>query len=164
MTLWQVSWKADPLGAAIADRHYSRRTPGAPQFVPPGRSLVLTRPDALWVTSWPEAVYTRHEWPGAWVCSAFRNEGPTLSSELITDAVAATRWRFPNVPDLGMITFVDETKIRHKRDPGRCFRRAGFVPIGRTKDRDLLVLQLVPEAMPQALAPAGTDYELEALP
>ena len=157
---WRISWRADPAGALLADRHYSRRTVGAPQFVAPGRSLVLIRPDALWVTSWPYEAYTTHQWPGAWVCSAFRNEGPILSSELITGAVAATLWRFGTPPDIGMVTFVDETKIRRKRDPGRCFRRAGFEPVGRTKDRDLLVLQLDPARMPTPLAPAGTDYEL----
>ena len=30
---------------------------------------------ALWVTSFPFAQYVRHQWAGAWVCSAFRNEG-----------------------------------------------------------------------------------------
>jgi hypothetical protein len=50
---WRRSWRADPRGAAIADRHYNRQRVGAPQFVPPGACLVLLTEDrsALWVTS-----------------------------------------------------------------------------------------------------------------
>lgn len=65
---------------------------------------------------------------------------------LITAAVAATAavWR---PPSLGIVTFVDPTKVRRKRDPGRCFRRAGFRPVGSTK-AGLLALQLLPDAFP----------------
>ena len=161
---WRISWRADPAGASIADRHYSRQSHGSPQFAPPGRCLVLTTPTALWVTSWPYAEYVGHAWPGAWVCSVFRNEGDGLSSDLIRAAVAATRWRWPDVPELGMVTMVDPTKVRRKRDPGRCFLRAGFERVGTTVDRGLIVLQLRPGAMPGAVAPAGTDYELIEVP
>lgn len=152
---WRLSWRADPIGRAIADRHYNRQAVGADQFVPPGRCLVLVAEDdsALWVTSWPIAAYVQHAWAGAWMCSCFRNEGGHLSSALITEAVAATRWRWPAVPNLGMVTFVDPTKVRRKRDPGRCFRRAGWTPVGETKG-GLVALQLRPEDMPEAMAPA----------
>jgi hypothetical protein len=145
---WQLSDRADPVTRQIADRHYNRQKIGAPQFVPPGRCLVLRTElgDAFWITSWPFAEYVKHAWPGAWVCSAFRNESPHLSSELIREAVAATRsvWE---PPDLGMITFVNRDKVRRKRDPGRCFLRAGFTNIGETKG-GLVALQLLPENMP----------------
>ena len=137
----------------MADRHYSRQKPGTPQFVPPGRCLVLVGDAALWVTSWPFPEYVRHAWPGAWVCSLFRNEGPGLSSDLVREAVAATVWRWP-VPAEGMVTFIDASKVRPKRDPGRCFRRAGFEPAGKTKG-GLVALQLLPDAMPAAQAPLG---------
>jgi hypothetical protein len=148
---WQLSDKFDPVSRQIADRHYNRRKIGSPQFVPPGHSLVLRTPtgDAFWITSWPFAEYVRHAWPGAWVCSAFRNESPALSSELVLEAVAATRHKWPDVPDLGMITFVNAEKTRRKRDPGRCFRKAGFSHIGFTKG-GLWALQLLPEDMPDA--------------
>lgn len=153
---WERSWRADPRALPLADRHYNRRAVGSPQFVPPGRCVVLLTPaaDALWVTSWPFAEFTRHAWAGAWVCSTFRNEGPTLSSELVTAAVAATLAEWPDPPELGLVTFVDPTKTRRKRDPGRCFRRAGFTEVGRTKDRDLVALLLPPEAMPAPLEAA----------
>lgn len=125
---WHESWRADPAARDIADRHYNRQNVGAPQFVPPGRCVVLSIPAvAFWVTSWPFAEYVMHAWPGAWVCSAFRNErgDEHRSSDLITEAIAATRFYW-TPPREGMVTFVDESKTRRKRDPGRCFRRAGF--------------------------------------
>jgi hypothetical protein len=135
---------------ALADRHYSRQSVGHPQFVAPGACLVLRTlaGDAGWVTSWPLAELARHGYGDAWVCTLFRNEGDVLSSELITEAVAATLAWFVEAPVGGMLTFVDETKVRRKRDPGRCFRRAGFEVVGRTKDKNLVVLQLLPDAMP----------------
>lgn len=158
---WCASWRADPYARAIADRHYNRQSVGAAQFVPPGRCLVLTTTGALWVTSWPFAEFTKHAWAGAWVCSAFRNERPDLhlSSDLVTAAVSATRWYFGEPPELGMVTFVDPGKTRRKRDPGRCFRRAGFRPCGETKG-GLVALQLLPGDMPAAAAPAGAQHAL----
>jgi hypothetical protein len=156
---WTVAHKFDADAAAIADRHYNRRKVGSPQFVPPGRSVVLKREDALWVTSWPFAEYVRHAWPGAWVCSAFRNEGPTRSSDLIRAAVAATRFIWTEPPTLGMVTFVNADKVRHKRDPGRCFLRAGFHRIGETAG-GLLAFQLLPAEMPEAEQAYGTTGSL----
>lgn len=147
-TWWQESWRADPRSAAIADRHYNRQTIGAAQFVPPGRCLVLRHADdALWVTSWPFPEFVQHAWAGAWVNSLFRNESGRLSSELIREAVAHTRARWPDVPALGMVTFVDPSKVRPKRDPGYCYLRAGFRHVGKTKG-GLLAFQLAAPEMP----------------
>jgi len=88
----------------------------------------------------------------------FRNEGKDRSSELIREAVAATRSIWPDVPVLGMVTFVDASKVRHKRDPGRCFLRAGFLRAGETKG-GLLAFQLPPQNMPPPSPPL-----LETLP
>ena len=131
----------------------NRQTPGSAQFVPPGRCLVLlagSPASALWVTSWP--VYVQHRWAGAWVNTLFRNEGVALSSDLIRQAVAATLSRWPEPPALGMVTFVDAGKVRPKRDPGRCYLRAGFRPDGETAG-GLLAFRLAPEDMPPAVAP-----------
>lgn len=157
---WYESWRFDPQGAALADRHYSRRAVGAPQFVPPGRCLVLTIPDqAVWVTSWPFAEYTRHAWAGAWMCSLFRNECPEVyrSSDLIREAVAATRWRFGEPPPEGVVTFVNPAKVpgvpvRGRRVYGWSFGRAGFRHVGFTKG-GLWAWQLQPEAMPESEPP-----------
>ena len=155
--MWHLSDRADPAARVIADRHYNRQKPGTPQFVPPGRCLVLRTDVAVWVTSWPFAEYVRHAWPGAWINSCFRREGGDhLASDMIRAAVAATVWRWPDVPDLGMVTFVDAGKVRHKRDPGRCYRHAGFRHVGFTKG-GLLAWQLLPEDMPEPVAPFGAQ-------
>lgn len=151
---WHLSDRFEPRTRALADRHYNRQKVGSPQFVPPGRCLVLVTEDAdaFWVTSWPFAEYVKHAWPGAWVCSAFRNESDHLSSDLIRDAVAATRWNWPDVPDLGMVTFVDRDKTRPKRDPGYCYLMAGWERVGKTKG-GLVALQQLVGSMPEPEAP-----------
>lgn len=151
---WTLSHRFDRDALPLADRHYNRRKVGSPQFVPPGRCVVLKTPclRALWTTSWPFAQYVRHAWPGAWVNSLFRNEGAGLSSELIREAVAATRSVWPDVPPLGIVTFVDAGKTRRKRDPGRCYRRAGFEHVGYTKG-GLYAFQMLPAEMPEATQP-----------
>ena len=154
---WELAYRAEPRARVIADRHYNRQSIGSSQFVPPGRCLVLSMSDALWITSWPYPEYVKHGWPGAWVCSAFRNEGDVLSSTLITEAAGMTRWYWPEaIPPLGMITFVNPDKVRHKRDPGRCFLKAGFQRVGRTKG-GLVALQLLPADMPNAIRPLRTQ-------
>lgn len=156
---WQLSYRCDPAARALADRHYNRQSVGAQDFVPPGRCLVLYAPRAFWVTSWQYIV--RHRWPGAWVCSAFRNEGAGLSSDLIREAVAATRWKYGDPPEIGMITFVDASKVRHKRDPGRCFLKAGFEHDGMTQG-GLLALRLPPDRMPEPDCPINAQWALLA--
>ena len=153
-SIWQRSNRADPRARELADRHYNRQKVGASQFVPPGRCLVLYAETAtgksFWVTSWPFAQYVKHAWAGAWMCSAFRNEGAGLSSDLIAQAVAATCDEYGAPPALGMVTFVDEAKTRRGRSktspPGKCFLEAGFRYAGRTKG-GLIALQLLPEQM-----------------
>ena len=159
---WTLSNRADPRALRLADRHYNRQKIGSPQFVPPGRCIVLLTPqaDALWVTSWPFAKYVQHAWAGSWVNSLFRNESKTLSSTLIREAVAATRaiW---DPPPLGIVSFVDTGQIRRKRDPGRCYRRAGWHHAGFTKG-GLWAFQLFPEAMPESCPPIGFQQSIFA--
>lgn len=163
--IWRLSHRAHPVARAIADRHYNRQNVGAAQFVPPGRCLVLLAPSALWVTSWPFAEYVRHRWGGAWVNSLFRREGGAVrASDLIRQAVAATRWYAANRPSwsvqpepaLGMVTFVDPDKVKHKRDPGRCYLRAGFERDGETEG-GLLAFRMRPERMPAPVAPIASQ-------
>ena len=161
--MWYLSHRADPRAIPIADRHYSRQKPGTPQFVPPGKCVVLLTEcaTALWVTSWPLAEYVKHAWAGAWICSLFRNEAPELhlSSDLIREAVAATRAIYGEPPAQGMVTFIDTSKTRKKRDPGRCYRKAGFIPAGYTKG-GLVALQLRPEDIPAPECPNGMQLSL----
>jgi hypothetical protein len=159
---WRLSDRADVTVLPLADRHYNRQKPGTPQFVPPGRCLVLATADqgALWVTSWPLPQYVKHRWPGAWVNSLFRRENGPLPSVLIREAVAATMWYWPEVPELGMVTFIDRDKVRPRRAGyGKCYLKAGFEPDGETKG-GLLAFRLRPERMPEPEAPAISELFL----
>lgn len=159
---WHISNRADKLALPIADAHYSRQKPGTPQFVPPSRCLVLwcATGRAVWVSSWPYPQYTHHAWAGAWVNTMFRRESGPLASELIREAIACSRWHWPDIPELGMVTFIDRDKVRHKRDYGRCYLRAGFQVCGETKG-GLLALQMLPADMPEPTAPLGVSLNLD---
>lgn len=174
--IWERSWRADPLGARIADRHYNRHAVGSAQFVPPGRCVVLVSPagDALWVTSWQLPEFSHHAWPGAWVNSTYRNESGARASDQILEALAATRYIFGDPPAEGIVSFVDPRAvppIRRRRHRcavgclervvvGYCFERAGFTHVGFTKDASLWVWQLRPELIPPAAAPSG-EFNLQ---
>jgi hypothetical protein len=162
--IWRHSFRADPVACAIADRHYNRQSVGAPQFVPPGRCLVLLAPRALWVTSWPLPQYVKHRWAGAWVCSLFRNEGEGVASELIRQAIAATRAEFGDPPALGMVTFVNPahvkpTMVRGKATWGWTWLKAGFERDGETR-AGLPCFRLRRDRMPAAEAPHGKQLVL----
>lgn len=162
--MWRMSHRADPTAVHIADRHYNRQKPGTPQFVPPGRCVVLVAEQgAAWTTSWPFAEYVRHAWPGAWINSLFRKECDGLASEFITAAVAATRYEWPDTPDLGMVTFIDPRKVapikRRGVDVwGYSYLQAGFRPVGETKG-GLLAFQLLPADMPAPAPALNTQME-----
>lgn len=164
--IWHLSFRADPRALPLANRHYNRQHPGSPQFVPPGGCLVLLSvgATALWVTSTP--AFVKHAWPGAWVNSLFRNERRDLhlSSDLIVEACAATRAELGEPPPLGLVTFIDADKTRRKRDPGRCYRRAGFVAAEPPETKGgLVALQLWPSAWPAAERPhpeLGSQVEM----
>jgi hypothetical protein len=163
---WLTTFRADQPTRIIADRHYNRQKVGAKQFVPPGRCVVLRAlsGDAAWVTSWPFAEYVQHAWAGAWVNSLFRNERAErgLSPVLIRAAVAATRAVWPEVPELGMVTFVDPTKVR-SQNPGCCYLMAGFRRVRDVDGRRMLtkaglhVFQMLPADMPEPAAAAASS-------
>jgi hypothetical protein len=151
VSVWEVSHRADRLAVPLADRHYNRQKIGSKQFVPPGRCFVLRHgTSAVWVTSWPFGEYVRHAWPGAWINSLFRNESEHLASAMICEAVGLTRGRWPDVPELGMVTFVDASKVRQKRNPGYCYLMAGFRQVGETRG-GLLAFQMLAAEMPDPI-------------
>lgn len=157
--VWSVSHRADKDALPIADRHYNRQKIGSPQFVPPGRCVVLLAPNALWVSSWPFAEYVKHEWAGAWINSCFRKECDGNASEFILQAIAATRFYWNDVPELGMVTFIDPIHveprcIRGRKTWGHSYFEAGFKHVGYTKG-GLWAFQLSPRDMPEPAAPKG---------
>lgn len=135
---WKVTTAGDQACRQLADRHYSRQTIGHPQFCRPGRKLVLRTPDgnAVWVT-WKGI---RKDGLDALECTIFRNESEYLSSEMIKEALIATVAEWGALPRDGLITYVNEAKIKSD-NPGCCFKIAGFKAIGRSKERNLLLLQ-----------------------
>ena len=156
---WMLSHQADAKALRLADRHYSRATPGSPQFMPPGRQVVLITPkaDALWAMSWPAERMVRRAWPGAWMCTLFRNESGFKASQLITEAMAVTRYVWGDPPCSGgfaAISIIDETKVRPTRVRGKAvfgwsWLKAGWEVAGRTKKKRMLVLGLRPERVPE---------------
>ena len=151
---WTESNRADPIARELADRHYSRQSIGAEQFVPPGRCVVLVEENAraFWVTSWPFPEYVKHAWAGAWICSAFRSEDAGGSIELVKQAIAATRAALGEPPHEGMVTFIDHQKVKPtmiRGNPtwGWIWVKSGFRYVGQTK-AGLLAFQISPADMP----------------
>ena len=118
-----VTTHFDPEMAMLADRHYSRRTVGARQFLYSGRKIVIRNSEGTilfgWV--WPDDD-KRMDGQTGYNCAIFRNESDRLSSEVILECerIAIARWG-PN----RMYTYVDPGKIASK-NPGYCFKKAGW--------------------------------------
>ena len=138
MGAWIVTNKGDQDCRRLADRHYTRQKVGSPQFTRPGRNLVLRTEaaDAVWVT-WSGI---RDDGVEAWECTLFRNESEHLSSELIREAVAITLREWGAPPPDGIITYVNQSKVR-SANPGFCYLKAGWTKAGVSKRRRLLRLQ-----------------------
>lgn len=138
---WIQAADGDPDGRALFRRHYSYRRYAdgrdPKKFVGPGEHLVLLTAmvDALLV--WRRYIDKCRLADGV-CCAVFRNESVSRSSGLILDAEGWARRRWPAAERF--YTYVNPEKIRRKRDPGRCFRRAGWRPCGETVS-GLLVLE-----------------------
>lgn len=151
--LWEVTKDGDPRGLALFQRHYSYNTKrdqlpldfyrksSDVLFVGPGERLVLITPDSLALFVWRKEKFRLDDQTGV-NCAIFRNEGSAAgrASDLVAaaDSLAWQRW-----PGSRLFTFVDAGKVRHKRDPGRCFIRAGYRPCGVTKT-GLLIFERLP--------------------
>ena len=135
---WVISHDMNPKAQELADRHYSRKTPGSKKgFIGPGEKLVLLSPtgDALFTWLRSRADYRGDKIDGV-NCTIFRNEGPVLSSKLILEAekFAHDRW-----PGLKLFTYVSKAKVK-SQNPGWCFMKAGWKPAGENKSGELRLL------------------------
>jgi hypothetical protein len=134
---WRHVPKFHPAAAALADRHYNRRTVGSPQFMPPGQTVVLLTDTLDAVFGWwrpdPSSGITAMNGLDGWTCTIFRNESPRLSSAMILEA---ERWvaalGYDCGPD-GLLTYVWDSKVRSV-NPGYCFKMAGYTVRGRSAD------------------------------
>lgn len=150
---WSKVDHCDPRAVDLADRHYSRQTPGSYQFTPPGEKLVLWHDCGGCQAVW--AVVHNHGPMGSgmrWRCTLFRREAGRFSceartSDLVRAATDLTRahWVAPRymAPFVPLQTEVDPALTRRKRDPGRCFRRAGWTLV-RVDRRGRHVLEAPP--------------------
>ena len=167
---WCRTTKFDPACAALADRHYSRRTIGSPQFMPPGETIILRNAEGTAVWGWwrphPRSGMKLMSGLDGWTCSIFRNESDILSSTLVLEAEVALRGRTCG-PD-GMLTYVWRAKVSSE-NPGYCFKVAGWRRIGRSADgkKDLLqkpcyTATTEPEARKRSGLHASTDRRSDA--
>jgi hypothetical protein len=132
---WKETGRSDPRARALADRHYSRKTPGSPQFLPPATALVLLNEDATALLACVRAKdnYRRDHINGIELC-IFRNESAQLSSAILLEAETAISQRWPG--DM-LFTYVDPQKIRSS-NPGCCFKKAGWQRTGTSRSGKLL--------------------------
>jgi hypothetical protein len=136
--IWNRVHKGHREAVLLADRHYSRRSPGAPQFMPPGQTIVLHISGAVfgWWRPHPTSGIRAMNGLDGWTCTIFRNETRILSSLLI---LAAEEFIEDCGPD-GLITYVWDRKIRSV-NPGACFKAAGYRRTGRSADNQKTLLQ-----------------------
>jgi hypothetical protein len=122
--------------AMLADRHYSRRTVGARQFLYSGRKLVLRNTEGTILFGWlyPDPAM-RMDGQRGYNCAIFHNESDRRASDIILEAerMAVEKWG-PN----RMYTYIDPAKTqtikrRGNRVVGFCYRKAGWKPLV-TKD------------------------------
>ena len=132
---WKRVTKFDARAVALADRHYSRRKRGSPQFMPPGETLVLYRPGAVfgWWRPHPRTGLRALNGLDGWTCTIFRNESPWRSSTIILGAEAALVESGVTCGPDGMLTYVWDARVA-SRNPGYCFQCAGWKRRGRSAD------------------------------
>lgn len=160
--LWQVRNRNDRVIVDLADRHYSRQTPGSKQMGAPAMSLAFVTPceRAAWLSQW-----TLHPDDGlvALRCAFFRNEGAGLSSTLISEAMRLTEEIWPPgeiavYPRDGWVTWIEPAKIASP-NPGYCFKVAGWwtdhawSPARGRRRRVRMRAELLNGSTPQPAAP-----------
>jgi hypothetical protein len=123
----------------LADRHYSRRTKGARQFLYSGKKIVLrdTAGEVLFAWIFPDPTM-RMDGQIGYNCAIFRNESTRRSSDIILEAehIAFERWG-PN----RLYTYVDPSKIKSV-NPGYCFKQAGWKFAGISKGGKHLLVKV----------------------
>ena len=146
--LWVITRDGDANVKRIFDRHYSRRhyrdgrNPAL--FVGPGEKLVLLSVDARAIWIWRRFRSADRRFGYGVNAAAFRNErcpGSPLSSTLVraAEGLAWARW-----PGERLYTYVNPAAIR-SRNPGACFRHAGWV-VERHTRKGLVVLAQYPKS------------------
>lgn len=173
---WYKVGTTDVRARLLADRHYNRQHPGAPEFTPPGNKVILIVPTAdgtaaraVWASQRPDPnadlAKPRADGFDYWVNPIFRNESDIRSSDLIQEAIAITLYYWGSlIPADGFHSFVDPrkvggVKVRGQWVHGFCFMKAGFeLYPERTKERDLL-RWILPAAQLRAIHPIKPNFQ-----
>ena len=132
VALYRRHYSADPAVSSASQREHGVSGVGE------SKCFMTSACDAgfIWVLNTTE----RYDGQTGIQCSFFRNEGHTLSSVLILEAeeLAWIHWGRRR-----LWTYVNPTAVRHKRDPGRCFLKAGWRQCGVSK-AGLVILEKPP--------------------
>ena len=144
---WRVVRDGDPRASALYRRHYScytyrdgrRHNPSNRHrhlIMGPGQKLLLLGGDCLALFGWRKFI-DRSGQEGI-NCAIFRNESPYLSSQLILEAETLALSAWSDVERF--YTYVNPKAIASK-NPGYCFKMAGWRTCGVTAVRKLLILE-----------------------
>lgn len=134
---WYLTKDGDASCLAMYERHYSAHQykDGRVRklFCGPGEKIVLRTRTANAIFVWRKFIDASGQ--QGINCAVFRNESELRSSDLIrqADEIAFHVW-----PDQRHYTYVNAGKVR-SRNPGFCFKVAGWQPCGTTRN-GLLVL------------------------
>jgi hypothetical protein len=135
---WERVSCVDPRCLEIFKRHYTYNPlrKNVPRFVGPGEEITLLSIDGKALFVWRKEKYRNDDQTGI-NCAVFRNEGDVLSSVLILQAeeIAWRRW-----PGERLFTFVNARKVESE-NPGYCFKRAGWKRCGKSKKKELIILE-----------------------
>lgn len=123
----------------LADRHYSRQTPGASEFASNGRKVVLRDSEGLVLFAWVFSAWPRWDGQRGYNNVVFRNESSRRSSLIILEAEQRAVQTWGPGP---AFTYIDPAKVQSV-NPGYCFKMAGWVFVRRsTKGKHLLTKDL----------------------
>lgn len=136
---WLPVSTADWRLRGLRDRHYSGGVGGATAGRPGRRIAFVTfEGTAGWISGHQATI--DHDFGDSFECTLFRKECDGLASPMIEDAIRRTEARWGAPPPGGWLTFIDADEIESP-NPGYCFKQAGFVFVGFSKDRGLTVLR-----------------------
>lgn len=138
--VWVPVKDGNRTASSLYDQHYSRNpaSRGDPRCAGPGFKMVLLTPCARALFVWRKFI-SKDQQDGV-NCAIFRNEGAGLSSDLIRAAMVLGWQRWPGER---FYTYVNPRRVV-SRNPGYCFKQAGWRACGVTKTRRLLVLECLP--------------------
>jgi hypothetical protein len=135
-----ITKRCDAECAILADRHYTRQTPGSREFMGNGTPLVLRNAEGTVVFGWLKNVDgLRADGERGYNCVIFRNESSRRSSEIILEAEQLV---FDEWGTGRLFTYIDPKRLRTIRrrgrefcrwPAGRCFLEAGWSFVRITK-------------------------------